>query len=46
MLSEAHLLPVFVGEILLSAALFWLSWTAAPKYRWELPVVAAGNYST
>ncbi|OJJ68102.1 hypothetical protein ASPBRDRAFT_159792 [Aspergillus brasiliensis CBS 101740] len=45
---EARLPPLVLGGILLPAGLFWLGWTAAPKYSWALPTVAgvfvgAGN---
>lgn len=40
---EARLPPVVVGGVLLSAGLFWFGWTAAPKYHWALPVIAAGD---
>ncbi|KAJ5974589.1 major facilitator superfamily domain-containing protein [Penicillium waksmanii] len=40
---EARLPPIIVGAILLSVGLFWFGWTAAPKYPWPLPVIAAGT---
>ncbi|CAI7642062.1 unnamed protein product [Penicillium manginii] len=43
---EARLPPIIVGAILLSAGLFWFGWTAAPKYPWPLPVIAAGKMMT
>ncbi|KAG9784273.1 MFS general substrate transporter, partial [Aureobasidium melanogenum] len=39
---EARLPPMLVGGVFFSAGLFWFGWTAAPKYPWPLPVVAAG----
>ncbi|KAI9692484.1 MAG: hypothetical protein M1822_006715, partial [Bathelium mastoideum] len=38
---EARLPPMLVGGVLFSAGLFWFGWTAAPKYSWALPTVAA-----
>ena len=40
---EARLPPMLVGGVLFSSGLFWFGWTAAPKYSWGLPVVAAGE---
>ncbi|GAD98454.1 bicyclomycin resistance protein, putative [Paecilomyces variotii No. 5] len=39
---EARLPPMLVGGIFFSAGMFWFGWTAAPKYHWALPTVAAG----
>ncbi|CAK4033850.1 MFS general substrate transporter [Lecanosticta acicola] len=39
---EARLPPMVVGGFLFTAGLFWFGWTAAPKYHWSIPVVAAG----
>lgn len=39
---DARLPPMVVGGILFTAGLFMFGWTAAPKYHWALPVVAAG----
>ncbi|RAL03215.1 MFS transporter [Aspergillus ibericus CBS 121593] len=39
---EARLPPMLIGGILLPTGLFWLGWTAAPKYSWALPTVAGG----
>lgn len=39
----ARLPPIIIGGILLSVGLFWFGWTAAPKYPWPSPVVAAGK---
>ncbi|KAH8807427.1 bicyclomycin resistance protein [Xylogone sp. PMI_703] len=41
-IPEARLPPIIIGGVLLSGGLFWFGWTAAPKYPWILPVVAAG----
>lgn len=41
---EARLPPMLVGGVLFSAGVFWFGWTAAPKYSWALPTVAAGQY--
>ncbi|KAL8825922.1 MAG: hypothetical protein Q9170_007604 [Blastenia crenularia] len=38
---EARLPPMLLGGILFVIGLFWFGWTAAPKYHWALPVVAA-----
>jgi DHA1 family multidrug resistance protein-like MFS transporter len=43
---EARLPPIIVRAIFLSAGLFWFGWTAAPKYPWPLPVIAAGKMMT
>ena len=40
---EARLPPMLIGGVLLPTGLFWLGWTAAPKYPWALPTVAGGN---
>lgn len=40
---EARLPPIMVGGVLFSGGLFWFGWTAAPKYPWILPVLAAGR---
>lgn len=40
---EARLPPLIIGGILLSGGLFWFGWTAAPRFHWALPVVAAGE---
>lgn len=40
---EARLPPIMVGGLLFSGGLFWFGWTAAPKYPWILPVLAAGT---
>ncbi|KGO77032.1 Major facilitator superfamily domain, general substrate transporter [Penicillium italicum] len=40
--AEARLPPLIVGGFLLTTGLFWFAWTAAPKYPWPSPVVAAG----
>ncbi|KFY81579.1 hypothetical protein V500_11285 [Pseudogymnoascus sp. VKM F-4518 (FW-2643)] len=39
---EARLPPMILGGILFSIGLFWFGWTAAPRFHWALPVVAAG----
>lgn len=39
---EARLPPMLVGGVLFVIGLFWFGWTAAPRYHWLLPVVAAG----
>jgi len=39
---EARLLPMFVGGFIFAIGLFWFGWTAAPRFHWALPVVAAG----
>ncbi|PYH97260.1 MFS general substrate transporter [Aspergillus ellipticus CBS 707.79] len=41
-IPEARLPPMLIGGLLLPAGLFWLGWTAAPKYSWVLPTVAGG----
>ena len=41
--AEARLTPLVCGGVLLTTGLFWFAWTAAPKYPWPLPVVAAGK---
>ncbi|KAL8684801.1 MAG: hypothetical protein Q9218_008130, partial [Villophora microphyllina] len=38
---EARLPPMLVGGVLFVIGLFWFGWTAAPRYHWLLPVVAA-----
>ena len=38
---EARLPPVVIGSWLFVIGLFWFGWTAAPKYSWALPCVAA-----
>ncbi|XHG05771.1 hypothetical protein AWENTII_008984 [Aspergillus wentii] len=40
--AEARLPPLVCGGVLLTTGLFWFAWTAASKYPWPLPVVAAG----
>jgi hypothetical protein len=40
---EARLPPMIIGGVLFSTGLFWFGWTAAPKYPWASPVVAAGK---
>ncbi|KAL4952730.1 major facilitator superfamily domain-containing protein [Aspergillus filifer] len=38
---EGHCLPsACVGSVLLSAALFWLAWTATPTVHWIVPVIS------
>ncbi|KAI4122397.1 MAG: hypothetical protein LQ338_005844 [Usnochroma carphineum] len=39
---EARLPPMLVGGVLFVIGLFWFGWTAAPRYHFMLPVVAAG----
>ncbi|EED18790.1 bicyclomycin resistance protein, putative [Talaromyces stipitatus ATCC 10500] len=39
---EARLPPMLIGGIFFSAGMFWFGWTAAPRYSWVLPTVAAG----
>ena len=39
---EARLPPMAIGGILFTIGLFWFGWTAAPRYSWVLPTVAAG----
>ncbi|KAK8879480.1 bicyclomycin resistance protein [Apiospora arundinis] len=39
---EARLPPLVLGQVLITAGLFWFGWTAAPEHHWALPVVAAG----
>lgn len=41
---EARLPPMLVGGIFFSAGMFWFGWTAAPRYSWALPTVAAGKF--
>ncbi|RAH59683.1 MFS general substrate transporter [Aspergillus piperis CBS 112811] len=36
---EARLPPLVLGVIFLPTGLFWLGWTAAPKFSWVLPTV-------
>jgi len=38
---EARLPPLAVGSVLMVAGLFWFGWTAAPKYSWVHPALAA-----
>jgi MFS family permease len=38
---EARLPPLAVGSVLMVAGLFWFGWTAAPKYSWVHPSLAA-----
>lgn len=38
---EARLPPLAIGALLMVIGLFWFGWTAAPKYSWVLPCVAA-----
>lgn len=38
---EARLAPLGIGAVLMVIGLFWFGWTAAPRYPWELPCVAA-----
>ncbi|EXJ85864.1 hypothetical protein A1O1_06233 [Capronia coronata CBS 617.96] len=38
---EARLPPLSIGAVLMVAGLFWFGWTAAPKYHWILPTIAA-----
>lgn len=39
---EARLAPMAVGAILFAVGLFWFGWTAAPRFHWILPIIAAG----
>ena len=39
---EARLPPMLIGGFIFVAGLFLFGWTAAPKYSWALPTVAAG----
>lgn len=43
---EARLPPMVIGGVFFTAGLFWFGWTAAPKYHWAIPTVAAGQYFT
>lgn len=38
---EARLNPMLVGGVLFVIGLFWFGWTAAPRFHWILPVIAA-----
>lgn len=38
---EARLPPLAIGSVLMVAGLFWFGWTAAPRYPWVHPVLAA-----
>ncbi|KAL8897843.1 MAG: hypothetical protein Q9207_006997 [Kuettlingeria erythrocarpa] len=38
---EARLQPMVVGGVLFVIGLFWFGWTAAPRFHWILPVIAA-----
>lgn len=38
---EARLPPMMIGAIMFPIGLFWFGWTAAPKFSWVLPTVAA-----
>jgi MFS family permease len=38
---EARLPPLATGAVLMVIGLFWFGWTAAPKYHWISPVLAA-----
>lgn len=33
---------MIIGGVLFTAGLFFFGWTAAPKYHWILPTIAAG----
>ena len=39
---EARLPPMLIGGLLFAIGLWWFGWTAAPRYSWVLPTVAAG----
>ena len=39
---DARLPPMFLGTIFFCAGLFWIGWTADPKYSWVLPVFGLG----
>lgn len=39
---EARLPPMLIGGLLFVTGLFWFGWTAAPRFSWALPTVAAG----
>ncbi|MCO5589834.1 hypothetical protein L7F22_043803 [Adiantum nelumboides] len=39
---EARLPPMFLGTIFFCVGLFWIGWTADPKYSWVLPVFGLG----
>lgn len=36
---ELRLIPAMLGAVLLPASLFWIGWTASPKFHWAIPVV-------
>ena len=40
---EARLPPMIIGGVFFTTGLFWFGWTAAPRYSWASPVVAAGK---
>ena len=39
---EARLPPMLIGGLFFAIGLWWFGWTAAPRYSWVLPTVAAG----
>ena len=39
---EARLPPMLFGGVFFATGLFWFGWTAAPRFSWVLPTVAAG----
>lgn len=40
---EARLPPMLLGGLLFSTGMFFFGWTAAPKYHWIIPTIAAGK---
>ena len=41
---EYRLLPAFVGSIFILASLFWIAWTASPKFRYASPILGTFLY--
>lgn len=40
-IPEARLPPLAIGAVLMVIGMFWFAWTAAPRYPWQSPVIAA-----
>jgi len=41
---EYRFLPAILGSIFITAALFWIGWTAKPSVRWASPVLGTGLF--
>ena len=41
---EYRLLPAMAGGIFILASLFWIAWTASPKFNWASPVLGTLLY--